>query len=124
MYKVSKVLFNIEELHSKMERGVKQEIYAQFVLINIARFFEMRVNHDNKCTYTKLNFKGCISGLSRYINNIIFSVYRDVAGIADKIFKFISKMRYKARPRRKHPRVSYKPRKEWGVGRHTIINTS
>jgi len=124
LYKVSKVLFNIEELHSKMERGVKQEIYAQFVLINIARFFEMRVNHDNKCTYTKLNFKGCISGLSRYINNIIFSVYRDVAGIADKIFKFISKMRYKARPRRKHPRVSYKPRKEWGVGRHTIINTS
>lgn len=124
LYKVSKVLFNIEELHSKKERGVKQEIYAQFVLINIARFFEMRVNHDNKCTNTKLNFKGCILGLSRYINDIIFSVYRDVVGIADKIFKFISKMRYKVRPRRKHPRVSYKPRKEWGVGRNTIIKTS
>lgn len=82
LYKVSKVLFNIEELHSKKERGVKQEIYAQFVLINIARFFEMRVNHDNKCTNTKLNFKGCILGLSRYINDIIFSVYRDVVGIA------------------------------------------
>jgi len=121
LYKVSKVLFNIEELHSKMERGVKQEIYAQFVLINIARFFEMRVNFDKKSAYTRLNFKGCISGLGRYINDIIFSVYKDVVDIADKIFKFISKMRYKTRPRRKYPRISYKPRKTWGVGRDAII---
>ena len=122
LYKISKVLFNINELHSKTERGVKQEIYAQFVLINIARLFEMKGNSNNSGLSTKLNFKGCISGVGRYINDIIFSVYKEAQDIEDKIFKFISKMRYKTRPGRKFPRLSYKPRKNWGVGRSVIIN--
>ena len=39
LYKISKCLVNLEEFNSKLERRLKQEIYAHFVLINIARFF-------------------------------------------------------------------------------------
>lgn len=125
LYKVSKILLNIEELHSKMERGVKQEIYAHFVLINIARFFEINsMLNSNNSSNTKINFKGCILGVSRYISDLLFSSCADVVIIIDRIFKFISKMRYKDRPKRKYPRISYKPRKVWGVGRDTIINAA
>ena len=40
LYKISKVIMNLENFHSKNQRGVKQEIYANFTLINLARFFE------------------------------------------------------------------------------------
>lgn len=35
--KISKQLIGIEDFHSQTERGVKQEIYAHLLLINIAR---------------------------------------------------------------------------------------
>jgi hypothetical protein len=40
LYKISKEFIDIEDFHSKSERGVKQELYAHILLINIARVFE------------------------------------------------------------------------------------
>ena len=37
LYKVSKRLMEIEQFHAKSERGVKQELYAHFVLVTVAR---------------------------------------------------------------------------------------
>ena len=48
LYKISKVLFNINELHSKTERGIKQEIYAQFVLINIEKWYRFLGQDSSK----------------------------------------------------------------------------
>ncbi|MFB3126374.1 MAG: IS4 family transposase, partial [Candidatus Acidiferrales bacterium] len=39
LYKVSKRLFTIEDFHAKTERGVKQELFAHFVLITMNRLF-------------------------------------------------------------------------------------
>lgn len=47
LYKISKRFINIEEFHSKTERGVKQELYAHALLINIARIFELEANNQN-----------------------------------------------------------------------------
>ncbi|MCD8543046.1 MAG: IS4 family transposase [Gammaproteobacteria bacterium] len=44
LYKISKEFINVEDMHSKTERGVKQELYAHVLLINIARIFEAEVN--------------------------------------------------------------------------------
>ena len=38
--KISKVILDLENFHAKSERGVKQEVYDHFILINLARFFE------------------------------------------------------------------------------------
>ena len=43
--KVSKRLFLIEEFHAKTERGVKQELFAHFVLITMNRLFANRADH-------------------------------------------------------------------------------
>ena len=42
--------------------------------------------------------------------------------VGNKILKFISKMKYRDRPKRTYPRISYKPRKNWGVGRDLITS--
>jgi len=44
LYKISKQFINIEDFHGKSERGVKQELYAHVLLINIARIFESEAN--------------------------------------------------------------------------------
>ena len=38
LYKISKRIAQIEEFRAKTERGVKQEIYAHLLLINLSRF--------------------------------------------------------------------------------------
>ncbi len=44
LYKISKEFIDVEDFHSKNERGVKQELYAHALLINIARIFELEAN--------------------------------------------------------------------------------
>lgn len=44
LYKISKQFIDVEDFHGKSERGVKQELYAHVLLINIARIFESEAN--------------------------------------------------------------------------------
>src|SRR5438477_651916 len=44
LYKVSKRIFIIEDFHGKTERGVKQELFAHFVLITLNRLFANRAD--------------------------------------------------------------------------------
>ena len=46
LYKVSKRIFIIEDFHAKSERGVKQEIFAHFVLITMNRIFANQADAD------------------------------------------------------------------------------
>ena len=46
LYKVSKRVVVIEDFHAKTERGVKQELFAHFVLITMNRLFANRADLD------------------------------------------------------------------------------
>jgi hypothetical protein len=93
LYKISKEFINVEDFHSKTERGVKQELYAHALLINIARIFEIEANNqlppqsrfkverDNirgnywqyifaKMQTMKINFKNCLLVVSRFLEKI------------------------------------------------------
>lgn len=110
-------------MHAKTERGAKQEIYAQFILINIARFLEIKgsVEQGLDRKKEKINFKGCIAGIGKYINEIMFKGYSCMLAIIERMLKFISKMRYKIRPNRKFLRISYKPHKRWRLPYGTLL---
>jgi len=43
LYKISKQLMTVEEFHGQSERGVKQELFAHFILITLTRIFS---NHS------------------------------------------------------------------------------
>jgi len=40
LYKISKEFVDVEDFHSRSERGVRQECYAHMLLINLARVFK------------------------------------------------------------------------------------
>ena len=118
LYKISKCLVNLEEFSSKLERGLKQEIYAHFVLINITRFFaniSQITNKEDK--NTKYNFKNCLNIVGKNIQSIIFKSKQFIAGIIQKMIAKISRIKQKIRPKRKYRRISHKPFNRWVLNR-------
>ena len=135
LYKISKNIIDVEDFHSKTERGVKQEIYAHLLLINLSRFFEydadnhlpaMNETDKKKCEkidFTKffnsrsmfnINFKNCIAVVGRYMENLFLEGYTEIKYWTSKIINAILNVRQKIRPGRSFPRCSYKPDKKWG----------
>ena len=135
LYKISKNIIDIEDFHSKTERGVKQEIYAHVLLINLSRFFEFDANNHlpvmnardkekcNKIDFTKffnsismynINFKHCINVVGRYLENLFLDGCIAIKDWTARIINSILNVRQKIRPGRSFPRCSFKPTKKWG----------
>jgi hypothetical protein len=136
LYKISKLLINVEDFHSQTERGVKQELYAHFLLINIARLFEQEaqknlpppsITDDKSQTETscwrsifsgvngiKINFKNCLLMAGKHIQQLLFNNIQ-IQQWLPGIIKSIARIRQKVRPNRTYPRQSFKPRNKWQV---------
>lgn len=134
LYKISKKIVDIEEFHSKTERGVKQEIYAHLLLVNLSRFFEfdaqdslppMNQEDKEKCrevnfykffnstSMFNINFKNCIMVVGRYIENLFLDTYDEIKNWTNKVINMILRIRQKIRPGRSFPRRSFKPARSW-----------
>lgn len=139
LYKISKEFIDVEDFHSKSERGVKQECYAHMLLINLARIFEAEadkqlppppIEHhpkkntdDLKNSYWKnfcgeiknfkVNFKNCLLVVGRSLEKLLYSVIDEDVGFISNILKSISRVRQKIRPGRHSPRQSRKPINKW-----------
>lgn len=139
LYKISKLFIEIEDFHAKTARGVKQELYAHLLLINIARFFEFEAkgllppskgsqpdakdalgfkNIFNPITLLNINFKHCLLVVGRYLENLIFTGYELLADWLPRIISSISRIRQKIRPDRHYPRISHKPCDKWSTFRN------
>lgn len=135
LYKISKHFVDIESFHSKSERGVKQEIYAHLLLINIAKIFESDANEkikkspeDNKPTDLrdgywrgfqdsllgiKINFKNCLLVVSRYLERLFLTSVGVISKWLPDIITAITRVKQKIRTGRHYPRVSFKPMSRW-----------
>lgn len=140
LYKISKEFIDVEDFHSKSERGVKQECYAHMLLINLSRIFEAETdkqlpppsspNHDEeensveqKNSYwqdfcgeikkIKINFKNCLLVVGRSLEKLLFSINHDVNYCLVTILNSISRVRQKIRPGRHSQRQSRKPINKW-----------
>ncbi len=142
LYKISKEFINVEDMHSKTERGVKQELYAHVLLVNIARIFESEADNrlppSNKSQDTnksqdkesnirgsywqdfcgkiqkyKVNFKNCLLVISRNIEKLIISFSQEMDDWLQRILDNITNIRQKIRPGRHYPRKSRKPYTKW-----------
>lgn len=119
-------------------RGVKQELYAHVLLINIASIFEsevndrlppsstLNVNKDKdaiKQSYwrdffgevqaVKINFKNRLLVIGRHIETIVMTIEEEKNNWIDRILNFISRIHQKIRPGRHYPRQSRKPYTKW-----------
>ncbi len=140
LYKISKQFVDVEDFHGRSERGVKQEVYAHVLLINIARLFESEANkqfrpppegHEQerepigeiKGNYwqdlcgsieqLKVNFKNCLLVIGRFLEKLVISTTSEKVSWLSKILLSISRVRQKIRPGRYFPRRSRKPITKW-----------
>ena len=119
LYKISKCLVNLEEFSSKSERGLKQEIYAHFALINLARLFSniSQIKNGDDKNDIQYNFKNCLNLIGNNIQSLIYKSAKIIVNIASDIIVKISKIKQRIRPNRKYKRISHRPFNRWVFNR-------
>ncbi len=120
LYKISKQLLTIEDFHGRSERGVKQELFAHFVLITLTRIF---ANHSedgfnshrtaDEKPRTKANFKNCLITVARNIEGLLLQQAALLSETINHIVASISSCRQRPRPNRSYDRRSRKPIGKW-----------
>ena len=125
LYKVSKRVFNIEDFHGKTERGVKQEIFAHFILITLNRLFANRADIELNSEGTsnpqssgsgpvgrKTNFKNCIHVLEQGLEELLL-FQRRITDVVQRLFRTIVGRYQRVRPNRSFIRRSMRPETKW-----------
>lgn len=127
LYKVSKQIIGVEEFHAKTLRGVKQELYAHFVLITMNRIFanhtddprsrkaldEIENSIGEPTSIARVNFKNCINAFVRNMEALLLQTAGTLKQTAGALIARISRHRQKPRPDRNYPRISMKPIGKW-----------
>jgi len=139
LYKTSKQVINIEDFHAKSKRGIRQEVFAHFVLITLSRIFSNEVesqipgnqsmdlplfsllgpNHANTQTQPQLsnritiNFKNAIHSFFRNLESFTIDRGTRLHQSIGKLFQEIRRQVQKLRPNRTYARVSHKPLKKF-----------
>lgn len=135
LYKVSKRLLTIEDFHAKTERGVKQEIYAHFVLITMNRLFanqaDLELNKSDLDTSSheptekgpstettrpriQTNFKNCIHVVARSLEQLLL-LQDQMKTAVQRVFATVVSRYQKIRPGRSYPRKTLRPDPRWQV---------
>ena len=122
LYKISKRLMEIEQFHAKSERGVKQELYAHFVLLALSRSFgnplEDDLNAGAAFDQPKLraNFKNVLVTVARNFEALMLGNWQLATGnwqlassAVSNILHSIGNCLQKERPGRSYPRISKRP---------------
>ncbi|RLA01632.1 MAG: IS4 family transposase [Gammaproteobacteria bacterium] len=132
LYKISKRIFLIEDFHAKTERGVKQELFAHFVLITMNRLFanqaDLELNSSDPTSQcldssennsalgvtprVQTNFKNCIHVLERNLEELLLLTSR-IKTVIHRTFDAIVRRYQRVRPERSFPRKSMKPDPRW-----------
>ena len=120
LYKVSKVLIDVEDFHGQTERGVRQELFAHFALITISRIFSNQTNDAlmlNKKSDTsekiKTNLKNCLATVARNLEALFLRQAIYIKETITTLMNLVATCRQKERDNRSYPRKSNKPRKKW-----------
>jgi hypothetical protein len=130
LYKISKRIFDVEDFHARTERGVKQELFAHFVLITMNRLFANRADLELNSPPTsppshpdprsdsspsaqrKTNFKNCIHVIQRNLEELVLLQYR-IQVTVQRTFRAIVSRYQRSRPQRAFPRRSLRPNTKW-----------
>lgn len=133
LYKVSKNILDVTDFHARSERGVKQELFAHFVLITMNRLFanqsDSQLNllgpsralengtpeKEHSPTIRariRTNFKNAIHFVAKSLEELLLWHSR-IKDAVTNIFQIISGRYQKERPGRSYVRRSMKPINKW-----------
>ena len=117
LYKTSKNV--IQHFHAKSERGVRQELYAAFTLVTLARQFVNRCDSDlnggdsEDLPAMRANFRNGLRLVGREIEAIFLRQSEMVNQSVRRIMTGLSRCIQRERPGRSYPRESRQPRSKW-----------
>ena len=117
----------MEDLHGQTERGIKQELFAHFVLITLNRIFATKAEQGfsekddvsvqdetvDRQRHFKVNMKNSLVTLARNLEGLFIRQADLVKKTVNNIIDSLSRCRQKQRPNRNHKRQSLKPIKKW-----------
>ena len=121
LYKISKSLIDVGDFHGQTERGVKQELFAHFVLLTINR---MLTNHTEtglnagrtetiESQQFQVNIKNSLVSMARHLEDLFLKQFQLTCDSLNTLIGEIGFCRHKKRPGRKYPRKSMKPIGKW-----------
>ncbi|MBV1877791.1 MAG: IS4 family transposase [Pseudomonadales bacterium] len=120
LYKISKVLIEVQDFHGQSERGVKQELYAHFVIITLSRIFSNYIEQDINAASdggqhleTRVNMKNCLLTISRNLESLLLEHHRLLKKTLSTILASVANCRQKLRLNRSYQRRSRKPYGKW-----------
>ncbi len=107
LYKISKALIEVQDFHAQSERGVKQELFAHFVMITLSRIFSNHIEddviHENQKEpgrETKINMKNCLITIARNLESLFAQHTVILKKTINNIVNSIINCRQKKRPNR------------------------
>jgi hypothetical protein len=121
LYKISKELIHVNEFHAHTERGVKQELFAHFVLLTLNRILtnhaETELNAGNKAESGtrrfKVNVKNALTTMARHLEALFLQQAKLTCETLNIVIDALGFCRQKTRPGRKFPRASMRPIGKW-----------
>jgi hypothetical protein len=121
LYKISKQLIDVDDFHARTERGVKQELFAHFVLLTLNRILanhaEAGLNADSATKSDagrfRVNIKNALVTMARHLEELFLRQVRLTCETLNTVIDALGFCRQKTRPGRKYPRVSMKPVGKW-----------
>ena len=116
LYKTSKNM--IEHFRAKSKRGVRQELYAAFTLVTLARQFVKRCDSDlngggEDLPAMRANFRNGLRLVGRETEAIFLKQSEMVSQSVRRIMTGLSRYIQRERPGRSYPRESKQPRSKW-----------
>ena len=119
LYKTSKHVIAVDEFHGKTERGVRQELYAHFNLIAMARLFSNQGDsilddmYESDRPGMRTNFSSALAMLAINLEEMILAQTAALADTVGRMAASILAVRARLRPGRSFPRRSRKPVGKW-----------
>ena len=119
LYKTSKHVIAVDEFHGRTERGVRQELYAHFNLIAMARLFSNQGDsllddmHEGDLPKRRTNFSNALAMLAINLEEMILAQTAALADTVGRMADSILAVRARLRPGRSFPRRSRKPVGKW-----------
>ena len=118
LYKVGKDV--IGDFHAKSERGVRQEIYAAFVLLTMTRWLSNRCDSDlngggdeNDMPAMRANFRNALRLVGKEIEALFLKQAGAVRESVCRIMTGLSRCVQRERPGRSYRRESKQPGNKW-----------
>lgn len=142
LYKISKVLIDVEDFHAQTEEGVKQELFAHFGIVTLSRLFtneleaslrppsdgadpgaDKQAGPHSATTPSastvapaldyKINFKNALVTLARHVEALFVRHVTYLQETLRIILGSLAACTQKVRPNRSYKRQSHKPIKKW-----------